>query len=79
MPPRKALELRSDRIESDWIRLVFVHPFQLNSATPIASANFIPSRVSGRGYKIGPVCLFICLFVCPSVSALTAEPFELRT
>ncbi len=28
---------------------------------------FIPSRVSGRGYKIGPVCLFVCLFVCLSV------------
>ncbi len=38
----------------------------------------IPSRVSGRGYKIGPVCLFVCLFVCPSVSALTAEPFHIR-
>ena len=25
---------------------------------------FIPSRVSGRGYKIGPVCMS----VCPSVS-----------
>ncbi len=26
---------------SDWIRLVFAHPFPLNSKTPIASANFI--------------------------------------
>ncbi len=34
-----------------------------------------PSSVSVRGYKIGPVCL--C--VCPSVSALMVEPFELRT
>ncbi len=23
-----------------------------------------PSRVSGRGYKIGPVCLCVCLSVC---------------
>ena len=26
---------------SDWIRLVFAHPFKLNSGAPIASANFI--------------------------------------
>ncbi len=26
---------------SDWIRLVFAHPFPLNSRAPIASANFI--------------------------------------
>ena len=32
---------------------------------------FIPSRVSGRGYKIGPVCLL--------VSTLTAELLEVRT
>ncbi len=31
----------------------------------------IPSRVSGRGYKICPVC--------PSVSTLTAEPFVIET
>ncbi len=29
---------------SDWIRLVFAHPFPLNSRTPIASANFIAHR-----------------------------------
>ncbi len=34
----------------------------------------IPSRVSGRGYKIGPVC--VC--VCQLVSTLTAELFDLR-
>ncbi len=28
---------------SDWIRLVFVHLFPLNSGAPIASANFIHS------------------------------------
>ncbi len=43
----------------------------------------VPSRVSGRGYKIGPVCVCVCVSVCvcmcPSVSALTAKPFELRT
>ncbi len=32
-----------------------------------------PSRVSGRGYKIGPVCLCVCQLV----SSLTAEPFNL--
>ncbi len=26
---------------SDWIRLVFAHPFPLNSGAPIAPANFI--------------------------------------
>ncbi len=26
---------------SDWIRLLFAHPFPLNSGAPIASANFI--------------------------------------
>ncbi len=39
----------------------------------------IPSRVSGRGYKIGPVCLSVCVCVCASVSSLTAEPFDVRT
>ncbi len=41
----------------------------------------IPSRVSGRGYKIGPVCVCVsvCVCVCQLVSALTAEPFDLRT
>ena len=34
-----------------------------------------PSRVSCRGYKIGPVCVSVCLLV----SALTVEPFELQT
>ncbi len=39
-----------------------------------------PSRVSGRGYKIGPVCLCVCapvcLCVCLSFSALTVEPVD---
>ena len=34
----------------------------------------IPSRVSSRGYKIGPVCVSVCV----SVNALTAEPFDIR-
>ncbi len=25
------------------------------------------SAVSGRGYKIGPVCVFVCSFVCLTV------------
>ncbi len=25
--------------------------------------DIFPSRVSGRGYKIGPVCVFVCLSV----------------
>ncbi len=40
---------------------------------------FIPSRVSGRGYKIGPVCLCVRPCVCLLVSALTAEPFDIQT
>ncbi len=36
--------------------------------------DFIPSRVSGRGYGIG---LFVS--VCLSVSALTDEPFDVET
>ncbi len=39
----------------------------------------VPSRVSGRGYKIGPVCLSVCPSVCQLFSALTGEPFDVRT
>ncbi len=39
----------------------------------------IPSRVSGRGYKIGPVCVSVCLSVCLSVTTLKAEPFDAVT
>ncbi len=39
----------------------------------------IPSRVSGRGYKIGPVCLCVCVSVCHLVGALTAELFDVQT
>ena len=30
---------------------------------PFTGTPFIPSRVSGRGYKIRPVCVFVCLSV----------------
>ncbi len=33
------------------------------------------SRMSGRGHRMGPV--FVC--VCPSVSTLLAEPFDVQT
>ncbi len=36
----------------------------LSSRTP--SHPIFPSRVSGRGYKIGPVCVCVCLSVCHS-------------
>ncbi len=39
----------------------------------------VPSRVSGRGYKIGPVCVSVRLSVCLSVTTLTAEPFDAVT
>ena len=39
--------------------------------------SFITSCVSGRGNRIGPVPLWVC--VCLSVSALTTEPLDLRT
>ena len=35
---------------SDWIRLVFAHPFPLNSEAPIASANFI----SNGKFQVSP-------------------------
>ncbi len=72
-------------LETLW--LFYFRPFKINCVFWVTSlvyialsptekhAQFIPSRVRGRGYKIGPVC--VC--VCPSVSALTAEPFELRS
>ncbi len=40
-----------------------------------SAEDIFPSLVSGRGYKISPVCLCVCLLV----SALTAEPFDIRT
>ncbi len=33
--------------------------------------DFFPSRDSGRGYKIGPVCVCVCVCVRLLVSALT--------
>ncbi len=32
------------------------------------------SRVSGRGHRIGAVCVCVCV----SVNTLTAKPFDLR-
>ncbi len=39
---------------SDWKRLIFAHPFPLNSGAPIASANFILFRTNSmnRGFAI---------------------------
>ncbi len=30
--------------------------------------DFITSRVSGRGNRISPVCVYVCVSVCPCVS-----------
>ncbi len=38
-----------------------------------------PSRVSGRGYKMGPVCVCVCVRVRLLVSALTDEPIDVQT
>ncbi len=37
---------------------------------------FITSLVSGQGNRIGPS---VCLSVCPSISTLTTEPFDIQT
>ena len=42
-----------------------------------AYPSFFPSRVSGWGYKIGPVHLCVCVTLL--VSAPMAEPFDIRT
>ncbi len=47
--------------------------------TGICSAFIFPARVSGRGYKIGPVCVYVCVYVCLLFIALTAEPLDLQT
>ena len=43
------------------------------------NGTFIPSRVSGRGYKIGPFCVSVYLCDCQLVNALTAELFDVGT
>ncbi len=56
--------------------------FTLPTLAPLAMNNdqsLIPSSISGHGYKVGPVCVSLCVCVCQLVSALTAQPFELRT
>ena len=37
----------------------------------------ITSRVSGRGYRNGAVCVSVCLCVCQLVSTLTAERIDI--
>ncbi len=46
---------------------------------PFNLHNVFTSRVSGRGYNIGPVCPSVCLCVCLSFSSLTPELFDVRT
>ncbi len=40
------------------------------------SSLLFTSRISGRGYRNGPICLSVCLCFCVSVSDLSAELFE---
>ncbi len=37
---------------SDWIRLVFAHPFPLNNGAPIVSANFISDGKVMATYRV---------------------------
>ncbi len=63
------------------------HPNFLWNQVPILDANIMEkwglftSRVSGRGHRIGAVCVCVCVCVCvsvcPSVCTLTTEPFDL--
>ncbi len=53
---------------------IFCTYFDLGSKTCYC---FIPSRVSSRGYKIGPICIYQCVSLL--VSALTAEPSHVGT
>ena len=39
----------------------------------------VPSRVSGRGYKIGPVCVSVCLSVCLSVTIIDLTHFSVQS
>ena len=55
-------------------QIILISPYTIRASftsfTPL-----VPSRVSGRGYKIGPVCAFVYL----PVSALLVEPFDVQT
>ncbi len=50
------------------ISIVAYHAAGLDSLQtkykPPKTLKIIPSRVSGRGYKIGPVCVSVCVSVC---------------
>ncbi len=35
--------------------------------------SIFPSRISGRGYKIGPICLSVCLSVCVCVCVCVSQ------
>ena len=56
---------------TEWYVFYYVspHPCRLARGHII-----ITSCVSGRGNRIGPVCLFVCVSV-----SLTTEPFDIRT
>ncbi len=45
--------------------------FRGKSLVPVCRIGIFPSRVSGRGYKIGPVCLCVCVCACVCLSALS--------
>ncbi len=51
-----------------WSTLV-VYTHNKSGVEICRGGTIFPSRVSGRGYKIGPVCASVCVSVCLSVSA----------
>ena len=55
------------------------HLLQVSPPTPWPYMSFITSCVSGWRNRIGPVHLSFCLSICVCVSALMAEPLDLRT
>ena len=51
----------------------------MNMMKELHNPIIITSRISGRGNRIGPVCLSVCVSVCQLVSALTAKQIDMYT
>ncbi len=60
---------------------IFVHPFPVHvnvTEKRLVDRLLIPSHVSGRGYRIGPVCLCVCVFVCQRSPGWTVWRTDLK-